>query len=127
MKNFDEWNDIKKEMHTKPLNAYVHKREIWWCSLGINIGDEEDGKNDMYERPVLILKVFNQRAVLVVPLTTQVKENIYYFSFTHDDVSFSAMLSQVRLISTNRFSRKIRKIEPDIFIEIKESMKKVLL
>jgi mRNA-degrading endonuclease toxin of MazEF toxin-antitoxin module len=105
----------------------VHKREIWWCSLGINIGDEEDGKNDMYERPVLVLKVFNQKAVLVVPLTTQVKENIYYFSFVHEGVSFAAMLSQVRLISTNRFSRKIRKIEPDVFVQIKESMKKVLL
>lgn len=61
-KDFDVWNNKKKELNNAVFNSYVHAREIWWCSIGINVGDEEDGKNSMFERPVLIIKKFNQQA-----------------------------------------------------------------
>lgn len=45
MKDFDIWNNQKKEIekidHTE---ITFSEREIWWVSLGKNIGDEEDGK-----------------------------------------------------------------------------------
>jgi hypothetical protein len=61
MKYFDLWNTAKQNLDIKILDEKfrVHEREIWWCSMGVNIGDEEDGKNELFERPVLILRKFN--------------------------------------------------------------------
>lgn len=118
-KNFDGWNTKKKKIHETEFNGFVHEREIWWCALGFNVGDEEDGKNDKFERPVLVLKKFNRKIVLAVPLTTKVKENPYYFPFTHDGVKFAVMFSQLRLLSTNRLTRRIRKIDNILFNQVK--------
>jgi len=121
-KNFDSWNTEKKKIHETEFNGFVHEREIWWCVLGFNVGDEEDGKNDKFERPVLVLKKFNRKIVLTVPLTTKVKENPYYFPFTHEGVKFAVIFSQLRLLSTNRLTRRIRKIDNALFKQIKEKI-----
>lgn len=122
MKAFDIWNSRKKLIENKEFRGYVREREIWWFSLGLNIGDEEDGKNDLFERPVLILKKFNARLVLVVPLTTKVKDSKYYFKFTHRSVIYAAMLSQLRPISTKRLSRNVRRMDVDLFSQISEEI-----
>ena len=46
MKNFDDWNKIKKDIEKSKIDKVFHTQEIWWCSIGINIGFEEDGKNN---------------------------------------------------------------------------------
>jgi mRNA interferase MazF len=126
-KDFDVWNRRKKELNDKTFNSYIHAREIWWCSIGINVGDEEDGKNTLFERPVLIIKKFNQRIVLAVPLTTKTKDNFYYFPFMYDGLKFAAILSQIRLISTSRLSRRIKTIDKGIFEQIRQAIiKKVI-
>jgi len=94
--------------------------------LGLNIGDEEDGKNNLYERPVLVLKKFNRRIFLGVPLTTKVKDNKYYVEFIHDDRPFAALVSQIRLVSTKRLSRKVRKMDRPTFQRIKTAVQDLL-
>src|SRR3989344_5296456 len=95
-KNFDSWN-IKKQELSKTERAYFSKGDIWFASIGKNIGDEEDGKNSDFERPVLIVRKFNNNIFLGVPLTSnEEKEGKYY----HKLISFSgstAILSQIRL------------------------------
>lgn len=50
MKNFDSWNELKKGLeNTNRLldkEFFFHEREIWWTSLGLNLGHEQDGKNN---------------------------------------------------------------------------------
>lgn len=43
---YDEWNSIKKRLSTidKPNGFYFNEGDIWWVSLGINIGTESYGK-----------------------------------------------------------------------------------
>lgn len=48
MKNFDEWNIIKKQIEKTDKIVEFSETEIWWTSIGLNIGDEEDGKNEKY-------------------------------------------------------------------------------
>ena len=72
-KKFDPWNDEKKSLEKRPV-LRVHEGEIWWCSLGVNVGDEQDGKNDLFERPVLIVRKFNNSIVWAVPMITKIKE-----------------------------------------------------
>ena len=62
-KDFDTWNALKKHIHQKRFLAFVHAREVWWCSLGLNVGTEQDGKHTAFERPVLILRKFNRESV----------------------------------------------------------------
>ena len=126
-KNFDSWNETKKSIHAGESPEFVNEREIWWCLIGINVGDEEDGKNNQFERPVLVIKKFNRQIVLAVSLTTKLKDNKYYFQFTHDGIQFAAMLSQIRLVSTKRFTRRIRKINQDLFTEIKKRFIEICL
>jgi mRNA interferase MazF len=112
MKLFDPWSESKKHLDARSLNDKfrVHEREVWWCSLGVNIGDEEDGKNDLFERPVLIIRKFNNGLVWCLPMSTKIKDSPFYFPIEHDGITFSIILSQLRVISTKRFQRHIRKI-----------------
>lgn len=52
-----EWTKLKMRIHSKEERIiYFNEREVWWASVGINIGNEVDGKNGYFERPVLVLK-----------------------------------------------------------------------
>jgi len=80
---------------------------VWWCSLGINIGVESDGKNDNFERPVLIVKKFNADMIWIVPLTSRKHNNEYYRKVDHEFGPSWECLTQLRVVSTKRLLRKI--------------------
>jgi mRNA interferase MazF len=56
IKDFDGWTVKKKEINAAFVPVYVHEREVWFCLLGVNVGSEQDGKHELYERPVLVLR-----------------------------------------------------------------------
>jgi mRNA interferase MazF len=126
-KDFDQWNKRKKQLHASAFNGYVHAREVWWCALGVNIGVEADGKHENFERPVLVIRKFNKESILVVPLTSRPKQNPYHVAFRHEGEEFAAVISQMRLISTNRLLRLIYKMDSSIFATIQESVREVVL
>lgn len=123
MKDFETWNKEKIKLENFGHNMLsFHEREIWWCSIGLNLDDEQDGKNELFERPVLVLKKFNNKLAWVLPMSTKQKDGIYYHNLEHDGKMFSIMLSQLRLVSTKRFVRLIRKISPHQFDLIKNKL-----
>ncbi len=103
------------------FSHYVHEREVWWCALGVNVGVEADGKHDNFERPVLVIRKFNTDAVLVVPLTSRVKKKPYHALFRHDGETFSAVVSQIRLVSTKRLLRRLYRMDSSIFDKIQST------
>jgi len=107
LKDFDGWNEIKKSVHARQDNFGVHEREIWWLSLGANIGVETDGKHNSFERPVLILRKFNRQMVWVLPTTSRGKNNRFYEKFSLGGREYFIILTQLRTVSTKRFVRKI--------------------
>jgi mRNA-degrading endonuclease toxin of MazEF toxin-antitoxin module len=107
IKNFDKWNIRKKRIEKKTQIPFFYTREIWRCSLGVNIGSEQDGKNDLYERPVLILKKFNKNTLLILPLTTKIAHKNYSYKISPKSY---VLLSQIRLISSKRLLSKNTKI-----------------
>jgi mRNA interferase MazF len=126
-KDFDQWNKEKKNLETIGHDSLpFHEREIWWCSIGINLGDEQDGKNELFERPVLVVKKFNNRVAWVLPMSTKEKEGIYYHNLEYEGKIFAVILSQIRLLSVKRFRRFIRKISPNQFLAIKRKLKDFL-
>lgn len=60
-KDFDKWNNRKKIIDQKEISnqMFFNEREIWWGSLGVNIGYEQDGKNDENEFKEIVGKIKN--------------------------------------------------------------------
>lgn len=117
-KEFDKWNKIKKSIHTKLDNFGVHEREIWWLSLGVNVGVEIDGKHKSFERPALVLRKFNRQMVWVLPATTHGKDPRFYEKFTFSGKEYFVVLTQIRTVSTKRFVRKIGMMSQSDFARI---------
>ena len=125
-KNFDEWNLHKKKIQETKFSEFVHEREVWWAAIGVNLGFEQDGKHQLFERPVLVLKKFNRDMALIIPLSTKLKNKPYCISFKHKDEEYSALISQIRLISTKRLLRKIYIMDERIFEVIRKEVKDML-
>ena len=126
-KDFDSWNKNKKQIHAENANKLYHEREVWWCSLGVNVGFEQDGTGADNERPVLILKGFSKQVCLVMPLTTSEKKNPYHASLGKvDGRNAFAIISQIRLIDTKRLINKIGFVEQKIFEKIRKAAKDLL-
>ena len=125
-KDFDNWNKRKKEINDEEPNFY-HQREIRWCSLGLNIGFEQDGTSKKYRRPVLIMKGFSRNVCLIIPLTTSTKKNIYHkeVGIIEGEKSF-AILSQIRLIDTKRLHDRLVVLDKDKFEEIRKAVKDLI-
>jgi mRNA interferase MazF len=127
MKDFDSWGEEKKGLEDIGRDTLAfHEREIWWCSIGINLGDEQDGKNELFERPVLVLKKFNNKVAWVLPMSTRPKDGVYYHNVEHEGKMFAIILSQLRLVSVKRFRRFVRKISPHQFSIIQEKLIKLI-
>ena len=119
-KDFDKWNTEKKTVDAKVVNTelFFYTREIWWCSAGLNVGVEANGKHDNFERPMLIVKKFNADMVWALPLTTQGHNNKYHYRLNHEEVKSWVVLSQIKTISTKRFLRKVGSISEADFKEV---------
>ena len=119
-KDFDKWNTIKQETNQKilPNDFFFYEREIWWCSLGKNIGVEVNGKDEGFERPGIILKVFNKDMMWVLPITSSVKKSKFYYNFIFNNIEQSIMVTQIRTISSKRLRRKIGTISDSDFERI---------
>lgn len=129
------WTKLKFKLHTKDEYkepVYFYEREIWWCALGANIGHEQDGKNENFERPVLVIRKFSRHLLWVLPLTSKQKQGHYYFQTNYKnqegggEVS-SIILSQLRVISSRRLLRKVRTLPEDEFADIRERLQNLLI
>lgn len=128
MKDFDIWNNHKKLIESTDHTQIVFsEREVWWAALGNNIGDEEDGKNELFERPVLILRKFSVHTCLILPLTSQGKDSLpFYYKLPSQEMSY-VILSQIRLISSKRLLRKMYRVGRGEFSKIQNSLEKLIL
>jgi mRNA-degrading endonuclease toxin of MazEF toxin-antitoxin module len=125
-KDFDSWNERKKEINAEQP-VFYHQREIRWCSLGVNVGFEQDGTSDAFRRPVLIIKGFSRHVCLVVPLTTSIKKNPYHMSVgVIVDREAFAILSQIRLIDTKRLHDRLSILPQDQFDEVRKTIKDLI-
>ena len=40
-KDFKSWHGKKESLHHEKERPFFHEREVWFCSLGVNIGFEQ--------------------------------------------------------------------------------------
>jgi len=128
-KDFKKWHNKKSQIHNERNTdfLYVKEKDIWWCSLGANVGFEQDGKGSWYERPVLIFKKFSRHLIWAIPLSTKIKNNPYYIPCpSSDGMSRMAIISQMRMIDTKRFNEKMGVISEKTFSEIKKAVVNII-
>ena len=125
---FENWNILKNKLHFKSDEKvpFFYEREIWWCSLGQNIGYEQDGKNTNFSRPVLVLRIFNRYVFWALPLTTKNKTGRYYYHYKYKNVEYSVILSQLRLVSSKRLIRKIGVLPKNDFLAVRKQIKDLI-
>ena len=81
-KEYNKWNEIKKQLAIKEKNLDFKNREIFWMKVGQNIGFETDGKGEEFLRPVLILRKFSKDSFQEFLLRHQIKM-IYFIIGLH--------------------------------------------
>lgn len=108
MDKFDKWNEVKKRLEQK-TGTGVANGEVYWLSVGQNLGSETYGKGADFKRPVLVLnKVYIKNyinAFIGVPLSSKAsqKSGCLYHKFTDKQgIKQVALLAQIRLFDTKR-------------------------
>lgn len=125
-KDFETWHFVKKQLNDQNKSMFFNEREIWWCSLGVNIGYEEDGKHNTFERPILIIKKFNTNLLWIVPFTSQQKTGKLYYGVDYFGKRYFIILSQLRTISSKRLLRKMRRLDKSDFFIIRKRLQEFL-
>ena len=128
MKNeniYDIWNDQKKNIKYKDI--LFREKDIQWCKLGKNIGQEQDGSGKNFSRPVLILRKLDSKTCIVLPLTTQESTGSWFYELAQEENKKSwVMLNQIRIVSSGRLYFYLYHLDIDNFIKIKKQLASLL-
>ena len=122
---FDEWNEEKKILHLKTESSiYINPRDIWYVKLGMNIGNEQNGKKS-FQRPVLVVRRIGNM-YFSIPLTTRWKKSVFYRPLwkIHGDNSW-LIVSQARVFDKKRFVNKIDTLNADTFLSVKKTLRSI--
>ena len=118
-KDFQKWHTLKAGIDRQDKTQLFRAQEIWWCSLGANVGVETDGKDDLFQRPVLVFRKFNQDMFWGFPITSKPKKHKpFYFLFSLNGLEQIAVLSQMRVLSSKRLIRRVGKLGNAEFREL---------
>lgn len=128
IKNFLEWIKLKERLHHQTHKPpLVSERDLWWTSIGENVGSELNGKSDLFSRPVIIFKKLSHGFYFVIPTTSQDKEGSWFVSFGHKRKKMSACLHQARAIDYRRLSNKIGQIDTSDYGRVREGFTRLYI
>jgi mRNA-degrading endonuclease toxin of MazEF toxin-antitoxin module len=121
-KDFDRWNVVKKNINAKNRRVFFYEKEIWWMNVGINVGSEQDGKGNLFIRPVFIYKKINSRTFLGIPLTKVLKEDLEHVPFYFDYDISTVIISQIRVFDRKRLEHRMGSVSDYLFLKIKKAV-----
>jgi mRNA interferase MazF len=102
-----DWWQMSIVVDDRKTTPLFKEGEIWWCSVGMNIGREIFGKGIDFARPVIVLKKIDRDSFLAIPLTTQLKNGTWYVEVHYSGYERRAILAQARVFDAKRLLRKI--------------------
>ena len=127
MKQFEEWNTRKQSLQNneKPYIKF-HARDVWGCSYGINIGSEQDGVGDNFERLCVVVKKLSGSTFVALPLSTKEKLPDFQVKVVVKDKIGYVLLDQVRVLDVKRMLRKVSYIDNAEFEIIRLRLRELL-
>jgi hypothetical protein len=87
----------------------------------MNVGVEVYGKGRNFERPVLILKKFDDNFFFGIPITSRIKQGDWYAPIHFSGKNVTAVLSQARTLDAARLNELMGTLPEAHFQEIKQS------
>src|SRR3989338_425312 len=118
LKVFDDWNTIKKKLQEKERVKFFRQGQIWWCSIGQNLGAESYGKGQTFTRPVLIFKKLSSELFLGLPIISKIKEGSWYVAIRHKGQNITVLLNQARIYDKKRLVDRFGEIDDADFAKI---------
>ena len=94
-KDFRGWFKIKKSIHYGGATRSVKEGELWWSSVGENVGVEICGKGKTFTRPVIVFKKIGSKSFWAIPLTSKQHSGSWYVPFEFNGRKEVAVLAQV--------------------------------
>jgi mRNA interferase MazF len=124
IKDFKGWSKkkIMLDKQNLPADLFFLEGEVWWASIGVNVGQEVDGKNESYERPVLIFKKFSDELAWVIPSSSTKKANEYFYPIIYKGKPKNLLLLHMKTISSKRLSCLVFRMNEEEFALIKEKI-----
>lgn len=134
-KDYTQWWEEKVNLNALDLSDfYINSRDIYFTKMWLNIGFEENWKNN-FLRPVLVLKKL-WNLFFTIALTSKWKDNkLFYHKFesvkyNEDNQKYSdssyCILSQVKVMDKRRFTEKMWYLPKQEFEELQKKLKKFL-
>ena len=115
-----EWCKLKFSLWEKESKAVFKQGDMWWCSLGMNLGEEMFGKGEKFTRPVLVFRKFTSNSFLGLPLTRQEKIGSWYVEITIHGKKNWVMLNQARILDKKRLTNRIGALDTKDFKKVRE-------
>lgn len=107
IKDFDRWNGYKKAIDSNSRLVLFHEREVWWCSIGVNVGSEQDSYSGDFSRPIVIVKKFTDGFFWGVQLTTKSRKGEFRIPIKLNEVANDMLVLQMRSLDAKRLIKKI--------------------
>lgn len=128
VKRFLEWIGLKERLHNKaPKVPHVKEGEIWWVSIGENIGSELNGKSYQFSRPMIVLKKLSHSFYYCVPTSTKIKNGSWYVPLRQKEIQMVACLHQSRSIDYRRLYSKLGQLDETDMRRVREQFGKLYL
>ena len=123
---YDKWNNLKKNIEDK-IGVPFHQGQIYFMSIGYNIGYEMYGHDDLFLRPVLVYRKLSSTAFIGIPLTSKQKDGNYYFTFRYTNKTLStACLNQIRTFDIKRAQYYDGYIKLSDYCKLRDKLKEFL-
>ena len=119
-----EWFDVKLELNNNEKIPLFKEREVWWCSIGLNVGFEVFGKREIFTRPVLVVRKYNKYTFLGLPLTSKRKDISAHYHLDFNNRNGSVLLDQARVFDVRRLGEKIGRLSKGEVKKISEEFVK---
>ena len=128
MDKFDIWNNLKKILSKKTDTSILGNKklfkegEIWWASIGYNLGEEVYGKGPNFRRPIIVFRKLTSSSCIAIPLTSKIKDGNWYHKFEMDGELRFAMMHQMRILSTVRFESRMSTMSQKDIVALKNAV-----
>jgi mRNA-degrading endonuclease toxin of MazEF toxin-antitoxin module len=119
-----DWWKLSFLLWHKQSKTIFHEGEVWWCSVGLNIGEEVYGKGINFARPVLVFKKLTKNSFLALPFTGSEKKGNWYVPIQLPNRKSSIMLNQIRVVDKKRLRSRMTILDISDFLLIKKSFHK---
>ena len=124
---YDEWNRVKKKISKKKENIKFTQGNIYFTSVGYNIGGEVYGHDNLFLRPVLVYRKLSSQAFIGIPLTSKKKQGSYFFTFRYTKKTLStALLNQMKVFDIKRTAYYDGYINVKDFTKLRDQVKEFM-